>query len=146
MAPQWKELRDRAYRKKTEGHTLRAIDCFKGAIACSQNANPRDISRMHNMLSKLLLEQKKLNEAEKHSLRAIAIEMQFGDRGRETTELSGYLLRIAYVLEAQKRFTEAANEARRSLEIYRSLLGPDNDLVQGVSRYVQKLQENCWRG
>jgi tetratricopeptide (TPR) repeat protein len=142
----WHELKSLAYRCKTHGDLPRAIEHLAAAVCAATDANPLDIALMHNGLADLYLRVGDAVAAEKPARESLRIELEFGDAGRETTNVADYYVMLARVLETQQRFGEAADYVSQALPIFTDLIGSDSDYTDGISKYQQRLEEMRWRG
>src|SRR5947208_2513634 len=135
----WPDLKNLAARCKAEGDYPRATEHLTAALRAASGAHPLDIARMNNGLADLYLRVGDSTAAEQPARESLRIELEFGDAGRETTDLADYHVMMARVLEAQHRFVEAADHVSRALPIFSDLIGADSDYTDGVSRYKQQL-------
>ncbi len=146
MAITWRDLRIQAARFKEQHNIPKAIESLEEAIRISYNAHPLDLAMLRNSLAALYLRCDNCSSAEASVRQAIDLEIEFGDCGRETTNLADHYILLTKILEKQQRFSEALQYADKGLAIFVDLLGGENALVKGVQAYRSELESQAWKG
>lgn len=146
MESEWEKLDHLASHLKIENKILEAIQCLEMAIVLADKANPHNRAILNNKIAALYLRVGDYGNAEKAARKTLVLERQYGDKGRETTNLADYCVMLAQILEKQNRFEEALKYVSEALPIYSDLLGEANNFVIGVVDYKKFVEENTWRG
>jgi tetratricopeptide (TPR) repeat protein len=142
----WEEYDLLASHKKIESDLLAAIGLKKAAIAVAVDAHPMNLAILYNGLASLLLKTGQADLAEEPARKCIELELEYGDAGRETTNLADYFGMMSSVMEAQGRFCEALEYIDKAIPIFDDLLGPDNTYTLGIKEHREYLKESCWKG
>ena len=148
MVDNWLHFRNLAKRSKAEGNLGESISYLESGLRCpdAEAAPPGDIALMRNGLAELYYQTGNYNCAEENARESLKLELEFGDKGAETTKLADYLMMLSKILEKEGRFAEAIKSVDAALQIFSDLMGEGNAYVNGVKSYGDYIRANVWRG
>ena len=144
--PEWFALKTLAFQCKAHNDYRGALAHFEKALALAAKAHPLERARLYNQMADIYVRLDRHKQAEIAARSSIELELEFGDCGRETTDLTDFYIMLARALEGQGRFLEAAEEAKRALNACKDLFLPDDSFLEHKRAYIQSLEEKGWRG
>ncbi|QDT63692.1 tetratricopeptide repeat protein [Calycomorphotria hydatis] len=134
------ELRHQRSELKEQGRFAEAIPIQKRILANAQQSGCiRDISNAWNMLSHLLQMNKQFGEAETAARHALAVYDE--DKNQSLETLANYEMKLAMILAAQHRFSEAAQYGNQALEHFADFHDPPDEFLRLSKKEVAQMVE-----